>query len=149
MDHLPSSEPEYCPSHHRLYSTIQDAPTLYGEEDEKRRNALSSSADFARLRMLAYCLKLHHLRLFVCLDALKSTRAWPGLTIHLFSSDIKHGRGHEQDGPRVRQPRARQNSWRVSGPKNLSRCLRIRRGSRQNGHHSLDPLGRGGLAGKC
>jgi hypothetical protein len=42
-----------------------------------RRKALSSPEDSARLLMLAYCLKAHCVRFVVCLDALKSTQAWP------------------------------------------------------------------------
>ena len=41
-----------------------------------RRKALSSPEDSARLRMLAYSLKVHHVRFVVYLDALRSTQAW-------------------------------------------------------------------------
>ena len=41
------------------------------------RKALSPD-NSARLRMLAYCLKIHHVRSVACVDALKSTQAWPG-----------------------------------------------------------------------
>ena len=51
------------------------------------RKALSSPEDSARLRMLAYRLKAHHVRYVACLDALKPTQAWPclsGLSISIF-----------------------------------------------------------------
>ena len=40
-----------------------------------RRKALSPPVNSARLRMLAYCLKVHRVRFVACLDALKSTQA--------------------------------------------------------------------------
>ena len=42
-----------------------------------RRKALSAPADSARLWMLEYCLSVHQVRFVACLDALKSTQAWP------------------------------------------------------------------------
>ena len=40
--------------------------------------ALSSPEDCVRLQMFAYRLEEHHIRLFVCLNALKWTQAGPG-----------------------------------------------------------------------
>ena len=43
----------------------------------KREEKLFPYGDSARLRMLARCLKVHHVRSVACLNVLESTQAWP------------------------------------------------------------------------
>ena len=73
--------PNQSDAHHLSSGCMPPSRMLqrYTEEDEKvGRKALSSPEDSARLRMFAYCSKVHRLCFVACLDALKSTQAWPG-----------------------------------------------------------------------
>ena len=67
----------------------------------------SSPADSARLWMLAYCLKVHRVRFVACLDALKSTQAWPCLFLAArfrfpFCISISHARLYSTEARKSR-----------------------------------------------